>query len=103
MSGIKGGKETGTESETAGNGTATTAMSIGRGAMGGNGTASGESTIRIVTDLGKSGLVLIRCAVAATFVTLLTLTLCTPPNSCFRVAKSKSGKNLDHLNLVRMS
>jgi hypothetical protein len=57
MSGIKGGKDTGTESETAGDGTATTAMSIGRGAMAGNGTASGQSTIGIVTDLGKSGLI----------------------------------------------
>ena len=50
MIGIKGSKDTGTKSETAGNGTATTAMSIGRGPMAGNGTASGESTIRIVTD-----------------------------------------------------
>ena len=38
MTGIKGGKDTGTESEKAGNGTATTAPNIGKGAMAGDGT-----------------------------------------------------------------
>jgi hypothetical protein len=50
MSGIKGAKATGTPSETAGDGTATTAMSIGGATMAGDGTTS-QGTIGIITDL----------------------------------------------------
>jgi hypothetical protein len=41
--GIRGGKETGTKSKTAGSTTATTATNIGRGAMVGGGTTVGDT------------------------------------------------------------